>query len=640
MFAMAAASGSGSSTGPINNCANPDVSCADLDIVTNSPGAQDGYEDTQGALVAVNWNDSNRNGLPDNKEIQSYDSDMVLLKISGLGLQPATGFREGKLWFDPDLFRVWKQSSEVIGTGDRLNRLPTTLYLGDLIYVEAIAPKNGQNTAIKLTGDRGWTDTVVLHPVHAYFKQGKYSATNNSTLPAHPQVLFAQANYATPLAFEIAGLPPVNGVSGATIATISSYLLEANEDRTQSTPLTTVHITSARYVNGVNGDSLTKSNGQSFDYTVFVPSSKFRGFTLGASKDWTPRAYFAVEPRFSYGQYPAISVTTNVDAETATLINFYDQRVDALDLHNVATAPPTKNVPVVADSEVRYYDKFAGPMVVSTQAKLQSFFDAASGSAGYESSDITKAYVKSEINELTNSFSAPRWHGRVLSTRYFSSKVYVSYGGRLVPSALGSTEFAMDLRVDVGAVNFRMFPNAKFILTRKEDLAGNFGTIAIGAGSIMASAASATATMIGTYPYGTIVAGGVALASAVLNAVQLSLPTPTGRYWESRVGYQADYGRLKGMTTNQFEVRSSEGLSINNTVSSIEIASSRLADTEEVVPVGDAVVRIVTLNAHVDGSENVGTDGNVSASSIATLKAGSAQDYLQVPVSAFALKSF
>ena len=598
----------------------------------------------------MNWDDDNANGIPDLKETGVYETDMINLYVTGAGITPDSGLREARFYFDPYFFRAWRDLDRTQPIVPLLSDSPATVLLqGQNLFIESIRPAiaspEQQVTTIRMYTENGAYDEVSIFPVYARFTGGQYSATNANPLPPFPQVHFAQATYATPLAFTVEGTPPSLS-QGVSIDSIRSYMFEANLDNQSFSRLNGEtnggYSTTSRYVEGVNGDSATRRNGQSFSYTTFVPSSFFQFFELGTSRDWSSRAYYAVQPEFRYSVYPSIVVSTDTDPNANQLINFYDRRVDAMDLHYSATTPPAKTLPIASNSTVKYYEDFVGPWEPATQDRLARFFTtstgegAVSGGAGFEPGNARRAYVRSEIADASNDFP-PRLHGRVLATRNFSGKVYVSYGGRLIPNVLGSSERAMDLRVDVGTVNFQMFPGAKIQLALSTTTGTNRGIVSLGAGSILANGVSGVAGLISTHPWAPVVGGSATLTAAVLDAVQASLPTPTNDYWAASVGYTTENGRLKGMTDNSYEQQQGFGIT---TIVPLELNSLGLAGDAPSVPVGDAVIRIATLNSHVDGSERVGTDGSASAAATVTLEAVNIQDFLSFQVKAYATKTF
>jgi hypothetical protein len=376
----------------------------DIDIVTAEGVLDEKLEETPGAVIGLN-------GSP---------LELAIGELIGTPSSPA------KIYYDISKLKLWRNADKTsfIVSGDEVAENTT-------IYAEGIAitdPATGALVELQqLAGSRTIADRLRLYVV-------------NVDVISVPEVLFASAEYATPVKFR------VDGVSSVFVKGLLGYLYNSDS-------LLQAFDLSTRFA---AGDGNAQNNGSTNTYTAFVRSSEYAGIDLPADHATTIRFELSIGLSTLADIAATADVRSAKDDLQAKPRVFADRDRLAFDIQpslssDLHVVPIGEAAPFNSDGTAAYEQFQQGP-----DWPISGLYEVNVQSTGIGTSLIQIETRLEDHNDLGQEFGVGNgWKNRIYGTArggYF----YVSYGGRDV-MVLDPGEKAMDLNKTSGNFDLDMF---------------------------------------------------------------------------------------------------------------------------------------------------------------------------------------
>jgi len=546
----------------------------DLDMA----GVDESDEESIGAFLAKNHNDSDNDGLIDIEDTNISDGDPDLKEVT-LTMNPA--LTVGTLKLTPDngsIIRIYeyqdKSGGEVYSWDCSSTTFPKTVYIEGYDSTDA--------SPIDLTLSYEYDNVEICSDIVKV-------TVAEAEIVSVPRFLFASATYATPIKFNIKGMGSYVWITGIT----GSFYYDQNTDGTIDAESEKIAFTIGdRFVAGNVISNATRSNGTSSTYTGLVSASTYSTAAFTDSEiHSTPHGYFVVQVtcRKFLGTTPPTPGTEPEDEDLGPLITLSSraESYDDIGIYNKVTIFADNDVfaaePKVSMGGGAYY---AGtgvyldtPITTATQQPVT--FNEGVGlnthiSIGYHPAypcqgaypHISEESSSSECrgmnylwgtgnydnygtynsanNKLTLNLRTydAFWSGSIdcpttKMTNYGLRRggyFYASYGGVALDTdypVLNSGEFAMDINMVQGNFYWQMFPTGKVQISVQSGASSSSG-IAQG----ISGATAIACAIAGSGPWA-IAFGTVAGLFDLVEAIEGTVPTGSA-FGVASINYAVD----------------------------------------------------------------------------------------------------
>ena len=244
------------------------INIAVVEVDLDMAGVDELDEESIGAFLAKNHNDSDNDGLIDIEDTNISDSDPDLKEVT-LTMNPA--LTVGTLKLTPDngsIIRIYeyqdKSGGEVYSWDCSSTTFPKTVYIEGYDSTDA--------SPIDLTLTYEYDNVGICSDIV------KVTVAQLDIISV-PSYLFAQAKYATPIKFEVKGMDNlwITNITGKFYYDQDGNKIINTSESSESVDLTL----GTRFVAGDVSGTWTRTNGTGSIYTTIAPASDFSTIDLG-----------------------------------------------------------------------------------------------------------------------------------------------------------------------------------------------------------------------------------------------------------------------------------------------------------------------------------------------------------------------
>jgi len=483
-----------------------------------------------GGFIALNDDDDNNNGIPDNDPADhpvTGEDDLVkitLRKVSPTNLSGNVTLK--KVPSDSTKIKIWENETK----GGNPVILPATYStpsaLPEYLWVEGVetslTPRDITLALEYSMGGKTFEDKINVTVVEV-------------EVIAAPEYLFASADYATPISFQVLGL------GGEVHIHDIQAKLYLNGNLAKTIPIGQRFVASDPTI---PSSGFHQENGTTYKYTGYVRASEYSTISLGDAHR-TDDAYFILRVLASevmpLGQLgPAVWVDSSLNDEKMDI--FVDKDIFAVEpgipgIHTAGAREYT-NVPINSGTQTAVHKEGKKSMqhweIVTPEVLPGTCCDTSEihehDYCGYgvyptyppfyvDIYEIPCWFWNDCPQDITTSSSQMSLYTRLYSTggvcgNGFKNRIYVrrrggysymSYGGKALASGiLDSGEYAMDLSKTSGNFDWEMFTTGKVRFTNKQDNSGGLNAGAVSGSFGIAAALAAPISIPWTVAFGTL----------------------------------------------------------------------------------------------------------------------------------------